>query len=158
MNDTETKARYNRQRARLLKIAKVIAEKVAEKDEHYGSSWRKRNGPGAFFTIIRKFDRFEASCKEHNYDLFKCFETDKRAESIIDDCSDIIGYLLVLLEHMVEVGNVTELFGEYVGLFADEYDKTTKVNGAGPPCPRTEHPNPFGYNEREDVYISKEEQ
>lgn len=100
---------YKEQKERLRKIAVAIADYVNEKDEHYDSSWRKRSGPGTFFVISRKWDRIEAACEREdiNYDLFKLFETDERAESIINDVTDLVGYGLVLLEYMI---NKQEVF------------------------------------------------
>lgn len=36
------------------------AEFISERDAHYKSSWKARGGVGAFFTIARPWDRFDA--------------------------------------------------------------------------------------------------
>jgi len=107
--------RYARQIGRINHIAKLMVFKVCEKDQHYGSSWRSRGGAGAFFTIARKWDRLEAAVSADKfsgqdvvpYDLFERFSVDSRGESMVNDCLDLMGYLLVLLEHMIELGHIT---------------------------------------------------
>lgn len=47
---------------------------IAKRDAHYESSWKRRGGPGAYFTIARPWDRFEAIAKRSNYDLFKIIQ------------------------------------------------------------------------------------
>lgn len=105
---------YKEQKERLRKIAVAVADYVNSKDEHYDSSWRRRSGPGAFFVISRKWDRIEAACEREdvNYDLFKLFEVDDRAESIINDVTDLIGYGLVLLEYMINQQEIHALCDE----------------------------------------------
>ena len=102
--------RYIRQICRLNAITEELVKFVGEKDLHYGSSWRKRGGAGAFFVIARKWDRIEKACEtleSAKYDIFNVFETDDRRETILDDCLDLVGYLLILVEHMIEIGHVT---------------------------------------------------
>lgn len=117
--DTHDRAQ---QLAHLLKISKIIARFVFDKDRQYGSSWRRRGGVGAFFIIARKWDRIEQACasevfgqqdgeevEKPKWDLFERFARDKRQEGIKDDVVDLIGYLLVLLEHMIATGHVTKI-------------------------------------------------
>ena len=97
---------------RLRAITKELLEYVSEKDFHYGSSWRKRGGAGAFFVMARKWDRIEQACsiqESAKYDIFKVFETEDRIETILDDCLDLTGYLLILIEHMIEIGHVRKI-------------------------------------------------
>ncbi len=145
--------RYDRQLHRLNIISRKLVEFVNYKDIQYGSSWRKRGGAGAFFTIIRKFDRFETSCSNENFDVFKCFATDNRKESILDDCLDITGYMLLLIEHMVEVGHVTTILGSTF-CKSDHSEELTKKPEKKPeintPREGVEQPHPFDYDEAED--------
>ena len=107
-----TEERYDRQFNRLNDITHELVKFVNDKDKHYGSSWRKRGGTGAFFTIVRKWDRIETACERSEpaqYDLFEVFGSDSRSETILDDCLDLVGYLLVLVEHMIEIGHVTKI-------------------------------------------------
>ena len=158
--------RYDRQLYHLKAITRKLVEFVNDKDIQYGSSWRKRGGAGAFFTIIRKLDRFEKSCQNENFDVFKCFATDNRKESILDDCLDITGYMLLLIEHMIEIGHVTKIkeLNMSFSLMTRDYDPTTKVatitgmDEPGRTYTREEllampsgMKNPHGFDEEEDV-------
>ena len=96
--------RYARQGHRLHFITEELVKFVNSKDVQYGSSWRKRGGSGAFFVMARKWDRIEQACETRHpakYDIFDVFEADDRSETILDDCLDLVGYLLILVEHMV---------------------------------------------------------
>ena len=142
--------RYDRQGHRLQHIAGQLARLVNEKDEHYGSSWQKRGGPGAFFVIARKWDRIEQACEtaDHQYDLFHLFATDTRQETILSDCIDLAGYLLVLMEHMVEIGNVRYI-EELKLQFRDVGEKKKILKTPGPKLSGMEQP--FGYDQDQDA-------
>lgn len=45
---------------------------VRRKDKAYGASWKRRGGPGAFFTLVRPWDRFERMAEEYvvPFDVF----------------------------------------------------------------------------------------
>lgn len=145
---------YDRQRERLLLLAKTIAKFVADKDRHYGSSWRQRGGVGAFMVIARKWDRIEQACKLHSYDkrhqspfdIFERFQHDDRQETITDDVVDLIGYLLVLLEHMIMLGHVkTVCEQDFSSSIIQQLDiierEIAKPTGMD---------HPFGYDEEEE--------
>lgn len=111
------KYNYERQQERLLKIGEAIAMFVSDKDAQYGSSWRKRGGVGAFMVMARKWDRIENACASEKGDktewnIFHCIEDDKRSESIVDDIVDHIGYYMVILEYMAELGHITSICGK----------------------------------------------
>lgn len=133
---------YDLQRERLVWLADVIAEYVADKDRQYGSSWRKRGGAGAFMVMARKWDRIETACEweDGDYNIFRVFDSDDRQENIGDDVIDLIGYLLVLLEYMIAL----ELVGSVCGEPVPNSKRITPKSG------RTEQSNPFGYDEEED--------
>ncbi len=108
----EDMKRYDRQLHRLNHITEELVKFVNDKDVQYGSSWRKRGGAGAFMVMARKWDRIEQACETQHpakYDIFDVFEADGRRETILDDCLDLVGYLLNLVEHMVEIGYVTRI-------------------------------------------------
>ena len=163
--DTSGLDRYERQTLRLRRIALQIAEMTSYKDRHYLSSWRKRGGVGAYMTFVRKWDRLQATIEDPNqgtqYDVFERFATDNRKESITNDCVDLIGYLLVLLEHMIEVANISdEEIDEITSILVEprpEPDLSTlkvtdsKLHGdtAGVQFTGMEHP--FGFDENEDT-------
>ena len=155
--------RYDRQLYHLKVITKKLVEFVNDKDTQYGSSWRKRGGAGAFMVIARKWDRIEQACENEpvKYDIFNVFESDDRKETILDDCLDLVGYLLILVEHMVELGVVTKIEGLNMSFKYLTKSKPKKITGYDPatktcdPRPAwgamTGMESPFGFDEKEDV-------
>ena len=83
--------------ARMRALAQEICTIVEQKDKDYGSSWRRRGGPGAFMVMIRKADRIENLASKANYDIFNVLG--ENTGNIVDDMQDLIGYLLLILEH-----------------------------------------------------------
>ncbi len=152
----KTNRRYSNQRKRLQALAPRIVDLVCYKDREYGSSWRKRGGAGAFMVIARKWDRIENACEREDgdYNIFRVFANDDRAESIAHDCIDLTGYLLVLLEHMIEMGYVkmedlhkitqTGDFSQ-VEVTGDIPKLTGSILGV------TGMDKPFGFDEEEDL-------
>ena len=76
---------------------------------HYGNSWKKRGGIGAFMMLARKWDRLDklmetkalgvecGSGKVTNlYDIFDHIEADERSEGVIDDIRDLRRYLMLV--------------------------------------------------------------
>jgi len=136
--------RYGRQLHRLNVITEELVKFVNDKDIQYGSSWRKRGGAGAFMVIARKWDRVEQACETRHpakYDIFDVFEADGRSETILDDCLDLVGYLLILVEHMIEIGHVSEI---------------KELNMSFPPLTQFDETepsgmeHPFGFDKKED--------
>lgn len=138
--------RYDRQSYRLGAITEELVKYVSDKDLHYGSSWRKRGGAGAFFVISRKWDRIEQACEKESakYDIFNVFKEDDRRETVLDDCLDLVGYLLILVEHMVEIGHITEIKTLRMGF--NPLPQTVETVPSG-------MTNPFGFDEGEDALI-----
>jgi hypothetical protein len=89
---------------RMAELATKIIETVKAKDAHYGSSWKRRGGPGAFFVMCRKWDRIETLAKQEGFDIFKALA--ENTGDIRDDIEDLVGYLLLILEH----GGVEDTF------------------------------------------------
>ncbi len=158
--------RYDRQLHRLNFITKELVKFVNDKDVQYGSSWRKRGGAGAFMVIARKWDRIEQVCETRHpakYDIFDVFEADDRSETILDDCLDLVGYLLILIEHMVEIGHITEI--ESLRMKFDLSPREVldllvadRIGRMGQVDPQEEAEvvatgmqKPFGFDEKEDV-------
>lgn len=136
--------RYARQGHRLHFITKELVKYVGDKDLHYGSSWRRRGGAGAFFVISRKWDRIEQACETQEsakYDIFNVFKKDDRSETILDDCLDLIGYLLILIEHMVEIGYVTKIEALHMRFILTSPEVRLEPSGMQ---------HPFGFDEKED--------
>lgn len=83
---------------------------IADRDAHYESSWKQRGGPGAFFTIVRPWDRFNAIGKRNGYDLFailqseidagKCEADDGTLHACIRDLMCYMALLLVEAKQM----------------------------------------------------------
>ena len=96
------------------KIIETV-EQVANKDvtaldqaeKHYGNSWKKRGGVGAFMMLARKWDRIEKQVSEVDFDVFRAIQRDKRNEGIIDDIRDLRRYLL-LVEAELSKGETDE--------------------------------------------------
>ncbi len=90
-------------------LQEVVDEDVrvlCEKEESYGDSWMKRGGIGAYFVMIRKYDRLDTVMPRFGYDIFKAIESDTREEGILDDVQDLRRYL-TLIEAQIRVrGNI----------------------------------------------------
>jgi hypothetical protein len=57
-------------------IVQADVDYVRAKDVQYDSSWKKRGGVGAFFTIVRPWDRLNNFAEKHGYDLFAALAND----------------------------------------------------------------------------------
>jgi hypothetical protein len=79
-------------------ICKADVEYIKRKDVQYDASWKKRGGQGAFFTIVRPWDRFNSISQSAGYDLF---ETGPDG-SLIACVRDLRRYLLLLEAEMEE--------------------------------------------------------
>ena len=106
-------------------IAKEDVEGLAKSQEHYGNSWKKRGGVGAFMMLARKWDRIENALESTNvqfraatekegpayktitqYDIFQQGFFDQRDEGIVDDICDLRRYLL-LVESEIRINNAS---------------------------------------------------
>jgi outer membrane murein-binding lipoprotein Lpp len=52
--------------------------------------------------LARKWDRIENQVKKVAYDIFEAYETDSRAEGLLDDIQDLRRYLLLVEEHVTK--------------------------------------------------------
>ena len=137
--------RYDRQLHRLSFITRELVKFVNDKDVQYGSSWRKRGGAGAFMVMARKWDRIEQACEIRHpakYDIFDVFEADGRSETILDDCLDLVGYLLILVEHMIEIGHITKIEELHMSFVSSTQTGETEPSGMK---------HPFGFADEEDL-------
>lgn len=87
------KTDFNLMRARVNELVDL----AIKKDASYGSSWKKRGGPGAFLTAVRKFDRLEAQVEKVGYDVFDVSVAPEDGESIDETLKDAINYCLLIL-------------------------------------------------------------
>jgi hypothetical protein len=101
MNESE-KLKYHRH---LEAITKADIEYVRRKDAQYDASWKKREGAGAFFTIVRPWDRFDNISRASGYDIFKKIREEGLEGpdgSLIACVRDLRRYLLLLEAEMTE--------------------------------------------------------
>lgn len=95
-----------RYRAFVKQIADADAAEVLKKDEEYGSSWKRRGGVGAYFTMIRKVDRLNQQVPgKKGYDIFAhlidASRQDGNSESLLDTIRDLRRYLILIeAEHL----------------------------------------------------------
>ena len=119
---------------RLLAIGKRDATSLVEKEQHYGRSWMRRGGCGAFFVMCRKWDRLEEQVKRVNhlaqpYDIFAHIQCDTRQEGIIDDIRDLRCYLMLIEEEMMHRGVLSDLLqkgDDFVGVGRDAVAEGSK--------------------------------
>lgn len=71
---------------------------LIKKNSEYGSSWRRRGGVGAFFTIWRKADRLEAQLKSRGYNIFDVTDDPTSTESLDETLVDFWCYLGLVIE------------------------------------------------------------
>ena len=98
----EDKFRYHQH---LEAIAKRDIEYIKPKDAQYDASWKKRGGVGAFFTIVRPWDRFDSICKTVGYDIFAKVREEGLSGpdgSLIACIRDLRRYLLLIEAEMTE--------------------------------------------------------
>jgi hypothetical protein len=78
---------------------------LRRKDTQYNASWKRRGGPGAFFTIARPWDRFESIASDQGFDIFKIIQHEGLAGpdgSLIACVRDLRRYLLLVEAEMME--------------------------------------------------------
>lgn len=74
---------------------------LLQKDKHYGGSWKKRGGVGAFMMMARKWDRIEQMSKSTDYDIFRALtDFSENKGDLMDDLRDLRSYILLIIEHM----------------------------------------------------------
>ncbi len=78
--------------------ASDLVDLLIKKNSEYGSSWRRRGGVGAFFTIWRKADRLEAQLKSRGYNLFDVTDDPTSTESLDETLIDFWCYLGLVIE------------------------------------------------------------
>lgn len=90
-----------------LQVAAADVDGLIEAAIHYGESWYKRDGAGAFFMLARKWDRIENTlAKKGNYNILTEIQCDMRAEGLIDDVRDLRRYLLLVEAKLLELGTL----------------------------------------------------
>lgn len=85
-------------------VDKIAAEDAAglhQANKHYGDSWKRRGGVGAFMMLARKWDRIERRLEKDDaharlYDIFAHLAADERVDGLIDDIRDLRRYLILV--------------------------------------------------------------
>jgi hypothetical protein len=93
-------------KSRLEALVAADVTGLVKAERHYGDSWKRRGGVGAFMMLARKWDRLENTVLDHGYDIFEAIHVDARPEGIIDDIRDLRRYLLLVEQEMVLRGTV----------------------------------------------------
>jgi len=71
------------------------------KTETYGDSWKRRGGPGAWFTVVRPLDRLEGIVSRHGGDIFAAIEADPTGQdgSALACVRDVMNYMILIEAH-----------------------------------------------------------
>lgn len=82
----------------------VVREAVALirlKTQTYSDSWKKRGGTGAWFTIVRPWDRLEGIVARHGGDIFAAIEADPTGQdgSALACVRDLMNYMILVEAH-----------------------------------------------------------
>tara|TARA_R110002020_G_scaffold221031_3_gene429055 strand:- start:555 stop:977 length:423 start_codon:yes stop_codon:yes gene_type:complete len=72
------------------------ARALADAQESYGDSWKKRGGVGAFMMLARKWDRIENQTKKFSYNIFDAIHSNPSPTGILDDIGDLRRYLFLV--------------------------------------------------------------
>lgn len=106
----DTRFTYHRH---LAAIAAADVAEVTAKDISYGSSWKRREGVGAYMMLARKTDRLDEMMRSiWSYDIFRgiaavMFDgTQGNDGTVLAEVRDLRRYLLLVEAEMVERGAV----------------------------------------------------
>lgn len=81
----------------MREIANGLVDVAIKKDASYGASWKRRGGPGAYLTAVRKADRLEAQMEMAGFNVFDVSIAPEDGESIDETLRDAINYNLLIL-------------------------------------------------------------
>lgn len=75
---------------------------IREKTVTYADSWKKRGGPGAWFTTVRPWDRLEHIVRSFDGDIFRAIESDPTGQdgSALACIRDVRNYLILIEAEM----------------------------------------------------------
>jgi hypothetical protein len=74
---------------------------IRHKTATYGDSWKRRGGPGAWFTTVRPWDRLEKIVEHHAGNVFDAIRDDPEGHdgSALACVRDIMNYLILIEAH-----------------------------------------------------------
>lgn len=74
---------------------------IRSKTRTYGDSWKRRGGPGAWFTTVRPWDRLEGIVASHGGDIFTAVEADPTGQdgSALACVRDLMNYCILIESH-----------------------------------------------------------
>lgn len=103
--DTHTSMSYM-DHVRAVALAGVAV--IVEKTRTYGPSWKRRGGPGAWFTTVRPWDRLETIVERHGGDVLAAVAADPSGAdgSALGCLRDIRNYTILIEAEMVARGVV----------------------------------------------------
>ena len=94
--ETPDASQYGDMMELCMQVVAMDVDKLHDAQEHYGDSWKKRGGVGAFMMLARKWDRLENQVGSNNWDVFEVCKKDTRVEGVIDDIRDLRRYLTLV--------------------------------------------------------------
>jgi len=77
---------------------------LARKNEAYGDSWKQRGGRGAWFTLVRPWDRLVNMVEQADDDIFAAGDLvhEDKDSDILDSIRDVRNYLFLVEEEIKE--------------------------------------------------------
>lgn len=83
--------------AQIRRIANTDVDQLETKGKHYGRSWLKRGGVGAFMMLARKWDRIENDANSHDFNILEALKVAGfDGKDLLDDIGDLRRYLLLV--------------------------------------------------------------
>lgn len=88
---------------------------LVEKNKVYGESWKRRGGQGAWFTIVRPWDRLEQMVEQSGNDIFAAgdYAPSDKDSDILDSIRDIRNYLFLVEQEIILRRQEQEREGSY---------------------------------------------
>lgn len=90
-------------------VTREDSEGLHEAFKHYGDSWKKRGGQGAFLTLVRPWDRMHLALANlervgRKWDIFYAIANLTFRDGVIDNVRDLRRYLTLVEAEMLARG------------------------------------------------------